>query len=89
MPSSGHSGRDNGKTKKIQGPPEDNSSNNNKDGYREGVRVQLRTILPLSGRENIPKKSKKRKGKIRYSSCSSSATSTSSDSDSSNNKPTI
>ena len=84
-----HSGRDDEKTEKSRGPPEGNSSNNNKNGYRDRSQSLNKAKFSSSKKGKHSKKNKKRKRKRRYSSSSSSVTSTASDSDSSDNEPAI
>ena len=86
--SPGHSGRDDGKTEKSWGPPEGNSSKNNKNGYRGRSQSPTKGNFSPSKKRKHSKKSKTRKRKRRHSS-SSSATSTTSDNDSSDNEPAI
>ena len=91
VPLPGHSARDDGKTKKSWGPPECNSSKNNKDGYRrrsQSPTLLQKTTLPPPVRENISE-SARRERKGRHSSPYSPATRITSDSDSSGNEPTI
>ena len=84
-----HSGRDDEKTEKSRGPPEGNSSNNNKNGYRDRSQSLNKAKFSSSKKRKHSKKNKKRKRKRRYSSSSSSVTSTASDSDSSDNEPAV
>lgn len=87
--SAGHSGRDDVKTKNSRGPPEGNSSQNYKDGYRGRSQSPTEDNFRTTKKRKHTKKSKKIKRKIRYSSFSSSPTSTTSDDDSSDNDPAI
>ena len=87
--SAGHRGKDDVKTKNGQGPPEGNSSQNYKDGYRGRSQSPTEDNFQTTKKRKHTKKSKKIKRKIRYFSFSLSATSTRSDGDSSDNDPAI